>query len=235
MPLLVLAGGFGTRLRSSVGDVPKPMAPAGGAPFLQHLLGCWVDQGARDFVFLLHHQPAVIVAFLEDQQLCGVLVGCSVRVVIEPEPMGTGGAVAYAVRTLGLTGNLLVANADTWLADGMAALTVTVAPAMTVVPVTDTKRFGAVAVREGRVASFIEKSSSHGSGWINAGLYVLRAEDFASWAGEPFSLETDRFALWAAAGRLGAVPVNAEFIDIGVPDDYFRFCRWIESDKGGAL
>ena len=54
--LMVLAGGFGTRLRSVVSDVPKPLAPVAGKPFIVHLIDHWVNQGIEDFIFLLHYE-----------------------------------------------------------------------------------------------------------------------------------------------------------------------------------
>jgi NDP-sugar pyrophosphorylase family protein len=81
------------------------------------------------------------------------------------------------------------------------------------------------------VTLFQEKNSRKGSGWINAGLYHLSSELFMNWDHQPFSLERISFPAWAACGDLKAVALEADFIDIGVPADYFRFCRWIESGK----
>ena len=61
MRLLVLAGGFGTRLKTSIGDVPKALAPIGGIPFLQLQLEHWLSQGVQEFNFLLHHQADQII------------------------------------------------------------------------------------------------------------------------------------------------------------------------------
>ena len=58
--LFVLAGGFGTRLRALVSDVPKPLAPVAGRPFLLHLIDNWVAQGVKEFVFLLHYESSQI-------------------------------------------------------------------------------------------------------------------------------------------------------------------------------
>ena len=56
MKMLVLAGGFGTRLQSVLADFPKALAPVGQAPFLRFQLEHWITQGLRSFVFLLHSQ-----------------------------------------------------------------------------------------------------------------------------------------------------------------------------------
>jgi NDP-sugar pyrophosphorylase family protein len=233
--LLVLAGGFGTRLRSVVSDVPKALAPVAGRPFLQYLVEAWLGQGLNQLTFLLHHQADLIEAFLEQQKATGGLANCQVRISSEPEPLGTGGAVAYAVRQLGLTGPLLVTNADTWLGTGIARVSVAAMPAIGIVRVGNSERYGAVQVREDRIVSFAEKQDSSGPGWINAGLYHLHADLFQSWNGQPFSLERELFPKLVAAGQLHAAPLETEFIDIGIPDDYHRFSRWIDSEKSGVL
>lgn len=233
--LLVLAGGFGTRLRSAVADVPKPLAPVAGRPYLYYLLESWVSQGVREFIFLLHHQAGLIEDFLQSEATAGLLQGCKVRTVTEAKPMGTGGAVANAVHQLHLKECFLVANADTWLGAGIASLASTPVPAIAVVQVENTERYGRVEIIANRIAAFAEKQDSAGPGWINAGMYHLDAALFATWNGEPFSLERDLFPPLAAAGQLHALPLQTEFIDIGIPADYFRFCRWIESQKADAL
>ena len=233
--LLVLAGGFGTRLRSAVTDVPKPLAPVAGRPYLHYLDESWTAQGVSDITFLLHYEAEMMKAFVKDQKKEGPLRGCSVDVVLEPTPMGTGGAIAYAVRQLGIEGDFLVANADTWLGNGIRAVASTATPAMATIEVGDVSRYGNVDVYKGRVQGFREKQQSCGQGWINAGLYHLDSKIFANWDGAPCSIERDIFPGIAQSGLLNAVALNTDFIDIGVPEDYFRFCRWIESGRRGAL
>jgi D-glycero-alpha-D-manno-heptose 1-phosphate guanylyltransferase len=233
--LLVLAGGFGTRLRSVVSDVPKPLAPVLDRPYLHHLVESWVAQGVTRLTFLLHHQAELIAAFLQEQQRTGPLRNCALRMVTEPEPLGTGGAVAYAVRQLRMDSPFLVANADTWLGTGIAQISETDGPAMAIVHVANCERYGCLRTEKNKVVAFEEKQHSFGPGWINAGLYQLHADLFGGWDGQSFSLERELFPGLAVGGRLHAVPLQTDFIDIGVPDDYFRFCRWIESGKTGAL
>ena len=233
--LLVLAGGFGTRLRSVVSDVPKPLAPVEGYPYLGYLIDSWVAQGVRSLTFLLHHQAGMIEDFVRGVERAGRLQGCEIRFLVEPEPMGTGGAVAYAVREHGLQGDFLVSNADTWLGSGIAQLYAVKSPAVAVVSVANTQRYGSVRVAANKVVHFEEKKNSYGEGMINAGLYHLEASLFAQWDGIPFSLEREIFPDLVVAGRLNAVSLNTDFIDIGIPEDYFRFCRWIALNKAGIL
>jgi NDP-sugar pyrophosphorylase family protein len=232
--LCVLAGGFGTRLRSAVADVPKPLAPVAGRPYLDYMIDRWLEQGVERLVFLLHHQAELIETFLAGQQRAGRWQDCEIQCVREAEPLGTGGSIANAVRENMLGSTFLVANADTWLGTGVAQLAGSDAPAMAVVRVPDISRYGAVHVSNGTVMAFREKGAETGGGYINAGLYRLTRVMFERWDGKAFSLERDVFPRLAGEGLLKAIPLDTQFIDIGVPDDYFRFCRWIETGAAGA-
>lgn len=235
MKLLVLAGGFGTRLQSVVAEVPKALAPVGDVPFLHLQIEHWIAQGVKNFAFLLHHQADLVVSFLKKEK-AGLLKDCETQWLIEPTPMDTGGAVAYAVEQLNLTGDFLVTNADTWLGTGVCEVSQAKAPAMAVVERGDVSRYGRVQVDDkDRIISFHEKSSSSGAGWINAGLCQVHADLFKGWDHLPFSLERIAFPAMSASGNLKAVRLQTDFIDIGVPDDYFRFCRWIASDRTVSL
>ena len=235
MKMLVLAGGFGTRLRDVVIEVPKPLAPVGSMPFLHYQVQNWVAQGVRSFIFLLHHQADLIDRFIEERRY-SLLAGCTVQSITEPKPFDTGGAVAYAVRKIDLKGEFLVTNADTWLGSGIYELGTAGADAIMVVRQKDVSRYGEVEVDDaGFVSAFREKSVSRGSGWINAGICLLRAEHFTYWNGQRMSLEKDVFPKLLAARLLRAVPLESDFIDIGIPEDYLRFCRWQEGGREGRL
>jgi D-glycero-alpha-D-manno-heptose 1-phosphate guanylyltransferase len=229
MRLLVLAGGFGTRLRTAIADVPKALAPIGDVPFLQLQLEHWLAQGLREFTLLLHYQADQIIDFLNAKQ-SGLLRDCKVSWLIEPVPMGTGGAIAHAVKTLGLKEDFLMTNADTWLGGGIREMKQSVQPAMAVISLADVSRYGQVHFgHDYRVSAFAEKNGQFTPGWINAGLCHLDAELFKDWDGRPFSLERDLFTVLAQDCRLTAVPLQTDFIDIGVPADYHRFCSWVGS------
>lgn len=233
--MLILAGGFGTRLRSVVSDVPKPLAPVAGRPFLYYLIERWIQQGATKLTLLLHHEAPLVEKFCFAAKRGGVWRDCQIRTLVEPTPLGTGGAVAYAVQQLRLTGSFLVANADTWVGSGVQEISAAAPPSIATIQVQNTERYGRMRMDGRRVMAFEEKQASEGPGWINAGLYHLHANYFTEWDGCPFSLEGEIFPALASYGELSAVPLKTDFIDIGIPDDYFRFCRWIETDRRESL
>ena len=221
--LFVLAGGFGTRLQSVVSDVPKPLAPVNGHPFLYYQMKNWISQGLTSFVFLLHNKAEMIVDFLENEQ-DGLLKFCTVKYLIEPQPVGTGGALAYAVQQLKYEGSFLVTNADTWLGSGLAEIIKYGPDCIAVINVDDCGRYGSVQIVDEYITVFDEKSKDSGPGWINAGLCYLNSNTFKNWDGKPFSLEKIIFPALVLEGTLKAVKLKTDFIDIGVPIDYQLFC-----------
>lgn len=233
--LLVLAGGFGTRLRSAVSDVPKALAPVAGQPFLHYLIENWLNQGVTRLVFLLHHQAALIENFLDKYRNLSHVQNCEIVTVTEPQPLGTGGAVAFAVRTLKLQGSFMVANADTWLGSGIQQISNANAPAVSIVNVKNAGRYGLVQVSGGQIKSFSEKDPTAKASWINAGLYHLESSIFDKWNEKAFSLERDMFPKLAQNEVINAVALECDFVDIGIPEDYNHFCQWIITSKNAQL
>ena len=228
MKLLVIAGGLGTRLQSALDGTPKALAPVNCRPFLSIQIEHWIDQNIRSFVFLLHHQANLIVEFLHREKN-GLLKNCTVEILIEPTLLGTGGAVAYAVDQLKLKNEFLVINADTWIGHGICQLLQTASPSMLLINVENHKRYGNVIFNKNKIiTSFLEKSNLVGGGWINSGLCLMNAKIFAGWDKRPFSLERETFPMLARQGDFKAVCVDTDFIDIGIPEDYLRFCNQVK-------
>lgn len=223
---IVLAGGLGTRLRSVVQDLPKCLAPVDGRPFLEIQLETLAAQGVGRFILSLGY-----LAPLVEQAARAFRLADRIGVVVEPQALGTGGAVLHAMQSTG-TAEALVANGDTHLEAPLAAMLEPLAAAqgeqlrMAVVPVPDRQRFGGVVLGEdGTVEGFAEKGRQ-GPGPINAGLYRVGRAAFEGFEpGSTFSMENDVFPRLVARRALKAAPLEGSFIDIGVPDDYFAFCR----------
>ncbi len=219
---VILAGGFGTRLQSVVSDVPKPLAPIRGRPFVAWLLDAMADQGMRRVVLATGYLGDLVAAALGAHWRGMVLVYSH-----EHEPLGTGGAIAQAARQI-QSDTFFAINGDTWLEVDYRAFDVAMHDAkiplgMALANVEDTSRYGAVNVQQGFVEGFVEKGR-RGPGYINAGVYRIDRTligDFLEKKGS-FSFETDVLVPAASRKALAAYTQTRAFIDIGVPDDYLR-------------
>lgn len=221
--MLILAGGFGTRLKSVVSDVPKPMAPISGRPFLVYLLDYWISQGIQRFVLSTGHLGNVIQAFFGETYR-----DATIEYVYEQLPLGTGGALQLALNS-GRWANetILMANGDTWFPVNLKKLcadarqqNVPITLALKAIEKND--RYGGVDVSsDGKIKLFGIKSE--GLTYINAGCYLFNVNTLKqALVGMPkaFSLENDFLALYAANGQVGSSLQDQPFLDIGIPVDY---------------
>ena len=220
MEAIVLAGGFGTRLRALVTDVPKPMAPVGGRPFLEYVLGSLAAKGVQHVVLSVGYLGDTISKHFGTR-----FEGLALDYAVEAEPLGTGGAVAASL-ALCTADHQLVLNGDTFVDLEVQALERHWQSHRRAVIVTrevpDVSRYGQLQVQGQRVLSFSEKGG-RGPGIINAGVYVLPRSIFAQGTPPtPFSIETDFLAVYVGQHHTDTFVTRGEFIDIGVPDDYLR-------------
>lgn len=218
---IILAGGLGTRLRPVVADLPKPLAPVAGRPFLAWVLDHLADNAIRHVVLATGYRAHAIEQAI-GPRWCGMDISYSV----EDRPLGTGGAIRQACGLLrGQAAHVL--NGDTYLRYRLEGLEHATSQAgarvgMALAHVEDVGRYGAVRVDGPRVTAFLEKGG-HGPGFINAGCYYLtRAAIESLPARQAFSFEQDVLVPMAEAGLVCAYPETAGFIDIGVPDDFLR-------------
>ena len=216
----VLAGGFGTRLRSVVSDRPKVLAEVGGRPFLAYLFEQLVAAGCRSVVLCSGYLGEQIYRVFGEHY--GSL---RLRYSQEPNPLGTAGALKFALPQI-ISDPVLVLNGDSfcgidlecyvrWHCDRGAA------GSMALSRVLSSERYGSVKLdEEARITSFLEKQQSPGPGWINAGVYLLSHEILASIPeGENVSLEHDVFPDWTGRGLYGYYS-RAHFLDIGTPEAF---------------
>lgn len=223
MEAIILAGGFGTRLRELVPDLPKPMAPIAGKPFLEILLQKLSDKGFHRVILSVGFMSKTIVGYFGAK-----FANMELDYVVETSPLGTGGAVRYALeRAAG--DHVFVMNGDTYLdleADQVEAhWLATGAPIIVGRAVSDTARYGRLLTQDSRVCGFAEKGAA-GAGLINAGSYVFKRRQLDSFPlFVPFSLETDYLAHSVTKERFDLFVTSGDFIDIGVPEDYYRAQR----------
>ncbi len=218
MEAIVLAGGFGTRLKQVVPDLPKPMALIAGRPFLEILLATLAHKGITRVVLSLGFMSEKIIAHFGNSYL-----GVELVHEVEPQPLGTGGAIRAAL-TRCVSDHVFVFNGDTFLdieVDTLERLwQADHCPVIVVRKVEDTARFGRVEMQDGRVTAFHEKGMT-GPGLINAGCYVLPKSALDNFPlGQPFSIEAEYFIKQIQHTRFDGFITHGRFIDIGVPADY---------------
>jgi D-glycero-alpha-D-manno-heptose 1-phosphate guanylyltransferase len=212
---VILAGGLGTRLRPVVKDLPKPMAPVNGRPFLELLLEYWIGQGVRRFVLSVGYLAEAI-----ERHFGGRWRGAEVHYAREPEPLGTGGGLLLALGKA-TTERILVLNGDTYFAVPLDELlrfheANRADWSMALFRSSDSRRYQGVSLAEdGRISSL-------SGGTVNGGVYLLRRG--LPWqARERCSLENDLLPHALGQGwRLYGRVFERLFIDIGVPQDYER-------------
>ena len=235
MNLLVLAGGMGTRLKPVLPNTPKALAPVNSKCFIFYQIENWLLQGVKSIIFLLYNQSEIIIDYLE-KIIQTEFKTCNITWIVEPRKLDTGGSVAHAVKVLNLKENFLLTNADTWLGTGVNKIISCRSPVMAIIKKENAKRYGNVIVdKQFVVRGFKEKETNKNSFWINAGLYLLHPNLFKGWDGSPFSLEKVFFVSLIESHQLKALPLDTEFIDIGIPKDYLKFCKWDASGRIGKL
>jgi len=219
MQAIILAGGFGTRLRDVVNNVPKPMANIYCKPFLAWIIENMGKQGVNEVCLSVYYLADCIKDYFGDDYQ-----GIKIKYAYEDEPLGTGGALANAMNILKPTKPVIGINGDTVVNISYQDLYKKHSGELTTVlkKMNDCSRYGCVSVgNDGFIKSFKDKGQD-GVGLINAGTYVLSPDLFNDMP-EKFSFEADFM-------RIGKAPALAYitdeyFIDIGVPEDYKKADR----------
>jgi len=225
--LIILAGGFGTRLKSISNNVPKALMPIGDSIYLDLLLEKIFKNNINHVYLSLYYKPELFQDYIKNSIYKNKLI-----TITEPEPLGTGGAVSYVIKNSSISSPFFVMNGDSmsninlktmyteFLGKKLSAM-------IGITKVEDSERYGTVSSKDGKVMSFEEKGVT-GPGWINNGNYIFNKEVFNKCNGA-FSLEKELFPALAREKELGAFKVeNDNFIDMGVPSDYYKLCDIIK-------
>ena len=223
---IILAGGLGTRLRDTVPDVPKPMAPLNGRPFLEYQLDYWIAQGIRHFILSVGYRSEAIVSHFGE-----TYGGASLEYVVEAEPLGTGGGLLLAMDLLAGDDAFLLLNGDTFFEVSLNELDAFHSArqsdwTLALFRTREVGRYmGPGMDGDGRILTLRSEVEST-ERLANGGVYlisprIIRSTNFFS--GQRASLEDEIMpCALAGGGRLFGIECQGRFIDIGVPDDYRR-------------
>ena len=220
MEAIVLAGGFGTRLRHVVPNVPKPMAPVCGKPFLEYILNYLNNSGITRVIMATGYKHEVIEQYFHRQykniELC---------YSVEDTPLFTGGAIKKALQDCDEP-YVYVINGDTFFdvnLDAMYQFHVQQNSDLTIAIkyLKQFERYGTLALDDSRITGFREKQKTE-AGYINGGIYLMRKNLLEQMMEEKFSFESDFMEKQVNELFFTAFESKGYFIDIGVPEDYAK-------------
>jgi D-glycero-alpha-D-manno-heptose 1-phosphate guanylyltransferase len=219
---IILAGGFGTRLQSVVSDVPKPMAPVNGEPFLNYQLLYLKHYGVKNIILSVGHLHEKIENYYGTD-----FKELNISYVVEKQALGTGGGIRLALEHCNAE-YVLALNGDSFFGinlqdfckqhcDEKATFSLALRR------VEDASRYGTILTNNlHNVISFKEKSGKQEAGTINAGMYILNKNVFLEHtpSGQNFSIEKDFFETKTSQLAIKGFEAEGYFIDIGIPEDY---------------
>ena len=219
MEAVILAGGLGTRLRGTIGEIPKCMAPVDGKPFLQYQLE-WLSRFDIGHVVLsVGYLREQVIDFIQGREW-----PFEITFAVEKEPLGTGGGIRLALSKC-REKQVFVLNGDTFFDVDLGAMTFTAPVTLALKPMRDFDRYGTVDWDGDLVNAFREKTHCT-EGLINGGVYAIdRSQLDMSLFPKTFSFEREVLEPLAGYGLVAGVQQDGFFIDIGVPEDYARAQR----------
>jgi mannose-1-phosphate guanylyltransferase len=236
---VILVGGMGTRLRPLTLTTPKQMLPVAGRPMIERVVTHLAGHGVDAAVLSLGYRPDAFIAAYPDNRCAGI----SLVYAVEPEPLDTAGAIAFAARRAGIDGTFVAVNGDVLSQIDLSELVAVHRrrgglATIALTPVDDPSRYGVVCTdADDRVTAFIEKppADKAPTNLINAGTYVLQAEvlDRVD-ADRRVSIERETFPTLVDEGGLFAVASDADWIDAGTPTAYLEASSgWAKREGGG--
>ena len=240
MQVVILSGGFGTRLSHIVKDVPKPMAPINNVPFLDYIINTLKSNNIDKFVFLTGYKSEVIEEYYKNLK--------NAKFIKEENALGTGGALLNAFNCL--EEEFFVINGDTFFdvdynifydfaKNNSAAIALRYTD--------NIKRYGFVSIDDSfNITNFTEKSNLPDNtidGYINGGIYYFKKsileKYYKNFNGQFISLENEIFPQLVNNKELKGLPIGGLFIDIGIPEDYQKaqtlIPSWLKKIKKPAL
>ena len=219
MEAIILAGGKGTRLKDVVRDIPKPMAPIHGKPFLEYLVIQLARWNIRDIVLSVGYKYEIIQDYFKD----GKRWNTAIRYSVEDSPLGTGGAIRESARLID-DDNFLVMNGDSYFDLDLNVfrefhLSKKSSLSLALAARDDTGRYGRVTIENsGKVTGFHEKSCNT-PGLINSGIYLFHRNILSIFPIGNASFEQDVLPQLVSK-KFYAIQHSGFFIDVGIPEDY---------------
>ena len=221
---IILAGGRGTRLKTIISDLPKPMAPIMNVPFLTYQLNYLKHFGIKKVIFSVGYLSEKIIAHYNQS-----FENISIEYSIEKNPLGTGGGIRMAMSNLN-EDLVLILNGDSFFDLNLEQfynlhLEQKAEFSLALRYVNNSERYGNIEFNSThQITSFIEKNQLNQSGYINAGVYILSKKLYLQNTKPDinFSIEKDFFEKQLNQLIIKGFEFKDYFIDIGIPEDYLK-------------
>lgn len=218
MEAIVLAGGLGTRLRSVVTDLPKPMAPINDKPFLEYILKYLKKNGIRRVILSVGYKWEIIKEYFGSS-----FNGIELIYSIEDEPLGTGGAIKKAISQV-MGEKVFIINGDTFFDVDLKRMTLKNDSKLmlSLKQMKKFDRYGCVESDEKNLVTAFTEKGYRELGNINGGIYLASKDIF-----DGFNLETKfSFEEFMQSNlkklKISSTVFEKYFIDIGIPEDYAK-------------
>lgn len=221
---ILLCGGLGTRLRGMFPDLPKALVPILGKPMIERQVLWLYSLGVHRIHIAAGFMATAIEVWFRQNDLRPV----EVTISRETNPLGTAGAVKYAVQNTHACGHYLILNGDSLLPNlsiedlcapqhtGEFSMT------MAVTKIQDASRYGTVKLDDGNIVrQFLEKNQVQGPAWVNGGVYFMSHDVLDMIPDDTAcSLEKEIFPVLAEARKIKAVPCDEPLLDMGTPEGH---------------
>lgn len=221
---VILAGGFGTRLKEISGDIPKPMVPVNGKPFLYYIFDKLERSLCAKILLSIYYRSDYIIEKIRKDMPTKI----PIEFVVEKKPLGTGGALRLASNRI-FNSRFLALNGDSFTDvnfEDIYELGKKSEIVLSAVEVPDVSRYGRLKINKSGLVTSIKEKNYSGKGYINGGVYSISKSVFNSVEKDSFSLETD--ILPDYVNKMLSLKVSGYFVDIGTPEDFYLFEQHIK-------
>ena len=228
---VILVGGKGSRLGELTKNTPKPMLEINNKPFLIYLIDTIIRYGFTEIILLASHANKVLIDYFNRHSY----KNCKIQIIIEDEPLGTGGALVNAYEHL--DDSFFCLNGDSIIDGNWLSLVENFdLNSQAVIGLTETddsSRYGSIGIENKKIISFNEKNKSSTSKLINGGIYLLRKSIFKNFKKNFLSLENDIFPKLVNSGEVNGLKIKGFFIDIGTPEslEFANESNWSKAKK----
>ncbi len=215
---IVLAGGFGTRLKNKLKEIPKPMIPIHGKPFLEYVFNQLIRNNISTVIMSIYYKGEIII-----KKYGNSYNGLEIIYSKDKAALGTGGAVRKAVKKANYD-NVFIINGDTFFDINFNELMENHINnnndlTLSLKRMNNFNRYGYVKTNQDGEIKYFEEKKFQSTGKIDGGIYIIKKELFKYKRLNNFFLLTDYIKSQLQKQKIGSVTFNNPFIDIGIPED----------------